>query len=218
MAMKKSSQPKRWLIAIVLIVFFFSLVSIFTRILNKNSENSETDDIIIEADKDGETADTISNTSDFGNQMQSSELLPVYITGEVYMPGVYRVKAGQILDDLVKIAGGLTDEAASEAINLACELKSHQLYRIPSLTELSDNPYLYLSGSATEEELEGKININTADQEQLETLPGVGPATATAIIKYREKNGNFQAIEDIMLISGIKEARFRSLEDLITVD
>ena len=70
MAMKKSSQPKRWLIAIVLIVFFFSLVSIFTRILNKNSENSETDDIIIEADKDGETADTISNASDFGNQMQ----------------------------------------------------------------------------------------------------------------------------------------------------
>ncbi|HHU08026.1 MAG TPA: competence protein ComEA [Clostridiaceae bacterium] len=216
MTNKESAKPKRWLIALVLIVFLISLVSIIMRIRNTDFMSPETDEIIILADEGDEIDD--SNNNDSGDQMQSSELFPVYITGEVNLPGVYRVETDQILDDLVKMAGGLTKEAAPEAVNLACELKSHQLYRIPSLTDLSDNPDLYLAGSATEDELTEKVNINTANQEQLESLPGVGPATAMAIIKHREKNGDFQAIEDIMLISGIKESRFRSLEDLITIN
>lgn len=213
---RNKTQPKRWLIAIVLIIFSFSCVSIFTRIIKNKSGAADSDEIIIKVNESGEK--DIAENNNSLNDMQSSELFPVYITGQVRMPGVYRVEAGQILDDLVKIAGGLTEEAAPDAVNLACELKSNQLYRIPSWTDLEENPDLYLGESVTEEEHTGKVNINTADQGQLETLPGIGPATATAIIKYREKNGNFETIEDIMLISGIKEARFRSLEDLITAD
>lgn len=219
---REQRQPKRWLIILILAVLIFSFISLIYPLIHyivTPIEADETTALTFASDTEKRAAtDKIGYFYD-QDEFVSSELLPVYIIGEVKAPGVYRVQAGQILNDLVALAGGLTAEAAPEAVNLACELKSNQLYRIPSLTELAENPDLYLEGSDTAEQFKvKKVNINSADQAELETLPGVGPATALAIIKYREQHGPFEIIEDIMLIPGIKEARFRSLEDLITVN
>lgn len=218
---REQKQPKRWLIILILAVLIFSFVSLIyplIRSIMTSIEAGETTALTFASDIEKGATGKIGCFYD-QDEFVSSELLPVYIIGEVKVPGVYRVPAGQILNDLVALAGGLTAEAAPEAVNLACELKSNQLYRIPSLTELAENPDLYLEGSDTAEQFkEKKVDINSANQSELETLPGIGPATALAIIKYREQHGPFEIIEDIMLIPGIKEARFRSLEDLITVN
>lgn len=219
---REQKQPKRWLIILILVVLIFSFASLISPLIHNLSEAAKSDETTVLTIAAGTRIDVITDqTGTYYDQDEfvSSELLPVYITGEVKIPGVYRVAAGQILNDLVTMAGGFTADAAPDAVNLACELKSNQLYRIPSLNELAENPDLYFEGSATAEQFkEQKVNINLADQLELETLPGVGPATALAIIKYREQHGPFEIIEDIMLIPGIKEARFRSLEDLITVN
>lgn len=214
-------QPKRWLIILILIVLIVSLFHYVPRLIRQFLvTGGEEEFIFLNTESSATTKASSKHKNDnFSEELLSSELIPVYITGEVKIPGVYRVKEGQILDDLVTLAGGLTAKAAPTAVNLACELKANQLYRIPSQDELAANPDLYFKDSATAEEFaNNKININTANQIELETLPGVGPATAQAIIKYRDQHGPFQTTEDIMLIPGIKEARFRSLEDLITVD
>ncbi|MDI9461057.1 MAG: helix-hairpin-helix domain-containing protein [Saccharofermentanales bacterium] len=219
---REQKQPKRWLIILILAVLIFSFASIIYPLIRNIVTSMEADETTVLTF--ASNIERSATTDKFGyfydqDEYVSSELLPVYIIGEVRVPGVYRVTPGQILNDLIALAGGLTAEAAPEAVNLACELKSNQLYRIPSLTELAENPDLYLEGSDTAERFKAKkVDINSADQSELETLPGVGPATALAIIKYREQHGPFEIIEDIMLIPGIKEARFRSLEDLITVN
>ncbi|NLK01499.1 MAG: competence protein ComEA [Clostridiaceae bacterium] len=219
---REQKQPKRWLIILILVVLIFSFASLISPLIHNLVKAAKSDETTVLTIAAGTRKDVITDqTGTYYDQDEfvSSELLPVYITGEVKIPGVYRVAAGQILNDLVTMAGGFTADAAPDAVNLACELKSNQLYRIPSLNELAENPDLYFEGSATAEQFkEQKVNINLADQLELETLPGVGPATALAIIKYREQHGPFEIIEDIMLIPGIKEARFRSLEDLITVN
>ncbi len=220
---REQKQPKRWLIILILAVLIFSFASLISPLIHNLVKAAKTDEKTVLTIASGTRKDVVitDQTGIYYDQDEfvSSELLPVYITGEVKIPGVYRVSAGQILNDLVAMAGGFTADAAPDAVNLACELKSNQLYRIPSLTELAENPDLYFEGSATAEQFkEQKVDINSADQSELETLPGVGPVTALAIIKYREQHGPFEIIEDIMLIPGIKEARFRSLEDLITVN
>lgn len=219
---REQKQPKRWLIILILVVLIFSFASLISPLIHNLVKAAKSDETTVLTIASGTRKDVITDqTGTYYDQDEfvSSELLPVYITGEVKIPGVYRVAVGQILNDLVAMAGGFTADAAPDAVNLACELKSNQLYRIPSLNELAENPDLYFEGSATAEQFkERKVNINLADQLELETLPGVGPATALAIIKYREQHGPFEIIEDIMLIPGIKEARFRSLEDLITVN
>lgn len=213
------AEPKRWFIILLIVIVLSTAVSLLERLgEDKNSAPLPEETIYLSQAGESSSAELEKDLLLLEGERQSSELIPVYITGQVKMPGVYRVKEGQILDDLVKMAGGLAKEAAPEAVNLAAQLKAHQLYRIPAEDELEENPALYLDGSASQEEFNQKININQADQQELESLPGVGPATAQAILKYREQHGPFQMIEDIMLIPGIKKAKFQSLEDLITAD
>lgn len=144
------------------------------------------------------------------------EHFPVYLTGAVYLPGLYYVPDGTILAEVVEEAGGLRDEAASDQINLAMKVLAHQMFYIPTIQELSLDPGLVtlikpLPGTPSD-----KVNINTADESLLTNLPGVGPATAKAIIRYRETNGPFQKTSDLMNVVGIKKTKFEGLEMYIT--
>ena len=152
------------------------------------------------------------------------------------MPGTY-------LYQLLDMAGGLLPEAADQYINMVLIINEPLSIYIPSEEEVEQitsdeesdvSEYLRngldegvwgihdtvdesgVSDSNTPEE-ERRININTATQAELETLPGVGESTALAIIKYREENGNFATAEDIMKVSGIKEGRYEAIKDLIEV-
>ncbi len=142
------------------------------------------------------------------------ELYPVYLVGAVARPGIYQVEPGTCLYQLVDMAGGLSDSAASDAVNLAAPLDKHQFVRVPTRQEVEQGTW---SDPEPSGKNNGLIDLNRAGQADLETLPGIGPATARAIIAYREKSGPFVCIEDLMKVPGIKEARFESLKDLVCV-
>lgn len=166
-------------------------------------------------------ADVVSGTTDTGDYhvfvVDERDHFPVYLTGAVYLPGLYYVPDGSILADVVAEAGGLRDNAAAEQINLAMRVLAHQMFYIPTVAEVLEDPSKVDLLQRYPGVADGKININTADEATLITLPGVGPATAQAIIRYRESNGPFQTTADIMNIPGIKKAKYEGLEMYITV-
>lgn len=140
----------------------------------------------------------------------------VYLTGEVKNPGVYKLKTESRLYEAIELAGGLTEKADSKAINLAKVLQDEDHFHLPAKGETTSydyNPSLNPSGTTNQ----GKINLNTATQKELESLPGIGPTLASRIIEYRKANGFYQTIEDVKKVSGIGEKRFEAIKDLITV-
>ena len=133
----------------------------------------------------------------------------VHVCGAVRTPGVYELAEGSRGCDAIAAAGGFTEQAAEDFLNLAQPVWDGQKLYVPGQEEAK-----VLSESGQEN---GRININTASREQLMTLPGIGEARAEAILKYRREAGPFLVIEDIMKVSGIKEAAFLKIKDDITV-
>lgn len=149
------------------------------------------------------------------------EELLVDVGGAVAAPGVVRVAAGARVTDAVAAAGGLTAEADTATLNLAARLEDGQKVYVPTAGEAmpaagggsADAGGAAGAGGATS----GLVNINTASADELDALPGVGPATAQAIIDERESNGAFTSAEDIMRVSGIGEKKFAKLKSSICV-
>jgi competence protein ComEA len=138
----------------------------------------------------------------------------VYVCGAVKNPGVYTFEEGQRVCDAIEAAGGMKKKAATEALNLARELVDGEQIIVPTKKEQTDLAEAAAEGAATS----GKVNINTASKEELMTLSGIGEAKAQSILSYREKNGSFSSIEDIMKIDGIKEGVFSKIEDSICIN
>ena len=145
---------------------------------------------------------------------------PVHLAGAVARPGVYYVTEGTILDTVLREAGGFSIVADTTKVNLAMSLAAHQYVYVPELGEETvPTPVSPIGGESRAASTEpDKVNINTADEAELTKLSGVGPSTAQKIIAYREANGPFQALEDLMNVPGIKEGRFAGLKDFITLD
>ena len=155
------------------------------------------------------------------------EELLVDVGGAVAAPGVVRVAAGARVTDAVAAAGGLTAEADTATLNLAARLEDGQKVYVPTAGEAmpaagggsadagaaAGGAGSAGAGGATS----GLVNINTASADELDALPGVGPATAQAIIDERESNGAFTSAEDIMRVSGIGEKKFAKLKSSICV-
>lgn len=159
------------------------------------------------------STDKISEGKSAGIQ-ETQELIYVHLCGEVKKPNVYKVNKEARLIDVIKLAGGLTEEAAGECVNQAAILADGQQVYIPSKAEVTDkSSYVYqeLSG----EKDASKVNINTADINELLTLPGIGEAKALSIINYRQEHGDFKSIEEIKNISGIKNSVFDKIKDKI---
>jgi competence protein ComEA len=143
--------------------------------------------------------------------------LRVYVSGAVHRPDVYTLEPDSIVKDALAAAGGATDEADLNRVNLAQAVVDGQQIYVPSLGE--ENPPLQPpSAQRSQPILAVKININTAEQASLESLPGIGPALAQRILDHRQANGPFGRVEDIMDVSGIGPATFEGLQDLITTD
>lgn len=151
---------------------------------------------------------TIENPSDTDSLTEKGQII-IYLSGEVRNPGIYTLKTGSRLYQAVELAGGFTEEADKVAVNLACKLEDEDHIHISKKGEISSSPF----GPSSP----GKININTASQSELETLPGIGPTLASRIIEYRKTTGPFKAVEDIKKVSGIGDKRFEAIKDLITV-
>ncbi|MDQ0156030.1 helix-hairpin-helix domain-containing protein [Robertmurraya andreesenii] len=148
-------------------------------------------------------------------QLPVEEIL-VDVKGAVQKPGVYKAKMGERVIDLIDRAGGVTEAADSKAINFAMRVTDEMVLYVPHIGEEVEN--VDMTASASGESNSGKINLNKASQSELETLPGIGPVKAQAIIEYRDSSGPFKAIEDIMEISGFGQKTFEKLKEHISVN
>ncbi|MBE6032988.1 MAG: hypothetical protein E7224_07345 [Clostridiales bacterium] len=138
-------------------------------------------------------------------------LLVVDVGGAVIFPGVLELPEGSRVYEAVDAAGGLTEDADIRNINLAAPIHDGEKIYIPTKEEAEQ---MMLTGGGT---ITGKVNINTANSAALQTLNGVGPATAAAIIEYRTENGPFGKAEDLMNVNGIGKKTFENLKDHIRV-
>ena len=150
------------------------------------------------------------------NNSNNSNNIGVYVTGEIVNPGVYYLNEGARLYQLIDIAGGLSDTADINKLNLAQSLKDSDKIVIPKKENKSEEEI----SNNNERDLDldnNKVNINVATKEELMKLSGIGASTADKIIKYRENN-TFTYIEDIMDVPGIGESKFNNIKDSISVD
>jgi competence protein ComEA len=148
------------------------------------------------------------------------EPIMVYVTGAVQRPGVYKIPREGRLVDAVQQAGGFQEGADLTQINLAEKLEDGKQVVIPGATGVP-TPQLVIGGSGlliTPTPPAGQIvNINTADAALLEQLPGIGPSTAQKIVEYRDENGKFARVEDLLKIPGIGPSTLEEIRGLITV-
>lgn len=141
----------------------------------------------------------------------------VHITGAVPRPGVYALPEGARVQDVISAAGGFLAEADKQFINLARVLDDGEFLEIPyaeGFSPVIPTPIPNIIQPGSDSDL---ININTASTFELETLPGIGPTIAQKIVDYREQNGPFFSIEDIINVSGVGPGIYERIKDLITV-
>jgi competence protein ComEA len=170
-------------------------------ILYYTSDNSKRDTVAINGATHMET------TALQLTEPAKERLIYVYVCGCVNNPGVIGVKEGSRIVDVIAKAGGMTEEADTNALNQAEPVVDGQKVYVPIKGEKVSN-----SSSG-----QGKVNINTAGESELMTLPGIGESKAKAIISYRKESGGFKSIEDIMNIPGIKTSAFSKIKEYICV-
>ena len=218
---------KKHLIMIV-VVFFIGITGVvFYMNRSNDSELVDCDTQISyseEADSNSKEAtdkDNNSKEASTSSKDNKNKKIYVHICGEVNEPGVYELKEDARVIDAIEAAKGLTKVASQQSVNQAEKLEDSEQIYIPSIKEVKENVNQSVKSSDSNSSINnaenGKININTASQEELTTLPGIGVAKAQKIIAYRQQNGSFSKIEDIMKISGIKEGLFNKISENITV-
>lgn len=136
------------------------------------------------------------------------------VKGAVKIPGMYWAVEGERVFDIIQRAGGLMEGADEGRINYAQKLVDEMVVYIPKIGEIQEEqPFT----NTVKDKGNGKVNLNNADSAELETLPGIGPSKAKAILDFREENGPFKQIEDLQKVTGIGAKSFEKLQDLITV-
>lgn len=148
----------------------------------------------------------------------SAAMVYVHVCGEVGQPGVYGLPEGSRVYEAVEAAGGIMDGGAADYLNLAETLRDGMKLEVPSESQVKEWEAQGIKPAADPEaKTRSMVNLNTATREELMSLRGIGESRAEDIIRYRETYGGFQSIEDIMNVSGIKDAAFEKIKDSITV-
>lgn len=152
-------------------------------------------------------------------QKNQGKTIRICIQGAVKNPGTIVLPEKSRLEDGIKGAGGFLPSAATRYLNLAEFLEDGTMIYIQTKAESSSEPFDRANSvnGPTESKSFGKININKATVKELDSLPGVGEATAEKIIEYRKSKGAFKKIEDLKNVSGIGEGKFKKLKELIKV-
>lgn len=220
--MRKLNKTKTIIISIIIIfiigIYYFSI---------KEKDYIESD-----------TNFSISNkTENDANKEESEskdtkEKIIIYIAGAIKNEGVYELDENSRIADCIEKAGGLTEDANLQDINLAYMLEDGMKIYIPKNSESNNHDNTESNATIENDKREKtvknienknsktqnvKININTATQTELETLPGIGSSTALKIINYRKENGKFKSIEDIKNVNGIGDSKYNKIKDMIKI-
>lgn len=192
----KKTEVIKWAVIVVIVCI---AGYIYVKYDYQTTDKKDTKDVLIESTTDNETQTT-------------SGRICVQICGHVVNPGVYEVSSGTRVYEVVKLAGGFTEDADDKALNQASGVSDGQQIYVSSKAEQTS-----IAANGPTESQGSLININQADESMLMELPGIGKSKATAIISYRESKGTFTKVEDIMKVAGIKEAAFSKIKELICV-
>ena len=201
-------SKKQKVIVVVLIIFMCLIIGYY--FINKTQEN------------DYSELETIAEEKEQEEEIIDEDKIVVHITGEVENEGIIELEKGARISDAIEKAGGTTEEANIADVNLAYSLKDGQKIKIPNINEEDEQIIkeeagedIIIEGDNKKEE---KININTANQTELETLSGIGPSTALKIINYKKEHGKFNNIEEIKNVPGIGESKFENIKEYICVE
>lgn len=215
----KNLTKKQKIILMLIFVIIFAIYQIYKTKEEKNNNINELLEINnIEQNKTTETRKK-------NEENQENKKIIIHISGQVNNEGVYELEEGSRIIDAINKAGGVTETADTSQINLAEKIEDGAKIYVPAKGEESveANSQEEKTTKNTKDIVQNKetkskkININTATEEELDTLPGIGQATAQKIIEYRKENGKFSKIEDIKDVSGIGDSKFEKIKDLIEV-
>ena len=161
--------------------------------------------------------EAIDEEDDELDENETDTVIIVHVAGAVTSPGIYFLDEGSRKYQALDMAGGALSEAAVDYINLAQPLVDGEKIYVPTLEEMDSEQDLPLPVNNTGESGGRGININSAGEQELQSLPGIGEVKAKSIISYRKKNGPFQRVEDLLQVSGIGEKTFESIEESISI-
>ena len=194
--------------------------------ISKNSDSNK-------VDKTEEADNNLKKLNEETDKKEKVGKITVYVSGAVQKPGIVTINSNKRLFDAVQMLGGTTEKADLNRVNMASKLEDEKHYIVPRIGEVidvedegsasADNKGENNNGTGTnngesESNSSGKVNINTAELKDLDTLPGIGEATANKIIQYREQNGEFNSIEDIKNVNGIGDKKYDNIKDMISVN
>ena len=220
--MYEISKKQKIIIAIILLII---IIAFLCYIYTKDDEMFFSEDEVENNIYENEVVENEEN-------LEETKIV-VHVSGAVNNEGIVELEQGSRISDAIDKSGGFKEDADMSKINLAFKLEDGMKIYVPTIEESDnemaqnnfiDETYKYItSSSGATEENKGngefsKVNINTATQTELETLPGIGPSTSLKIINYREENGNFTNIDEIKEVSGIGDAKYENIKDLICVD
>ncbi|GAE27083.1 late competence protein ComEA [Halalkalibacter wakoensis JCM 9140] len=197
--MKKIAEMKQ-------IIFLITIVLLVSLVLFLHFRNDKNDVALNLSSYEGNF-----ETMDLTEDSVVSDKLVVDVKGAVKRPGVYELEQGKRMHDLITMAGGYLDEAEELKLNLAQLLHDEMMIYVPFKGE-EPLEHMPIEGS---ESTNGTININRAEATTLEQLPGIGPAKAQAIVAYREENGPFKTVEDLLQVSGIGPKSIEKLREQV---
>ena len=227
---------------IIAIIGSMIIIAFLYYIYTKEDESVISTEEIVEENMIENTAENLEENEE--TTKEDTDKIIVHVSGAVNKEGIVELEENSRISDAIDKAEGLKENADTKNINLAFKLEDGMKIYIPTIGEsreqneqngqsqnqtLMDETSKYVtssSGVVQEEQTNGqseqkkneKININTATQTQLETLPGIGPSTSLKIVNYREENGKFKNIEDIKEVSGIGDVKYENIKDLICVE
>lgn len=195
---------------IIYFVTLFLLVSV-----SGGCQKNESENFLLKESGEKESGREVSEPEEsMKENLQEKKKIYVQVNGAVKNPGVYELEEGSRIFQAVELAGGITEEADAGALNQAEMLKDGQMIRIPRYGE-TEEQLSQMEGAGQED---GRVNLNTATEAELMTLPGIGTAKAKSILAWREENGSFLQVEDLMKIEGIKKGVFSKIKDSVKVD
>lgn len=198
---------KKWIIgALVLLLIICGIVY----------KNTVYETEVAIADEETSVQQETASATNEVNQPEPATIT-VYVCGSVKRPANVTLPKDARVEDAIKLAGGATESADLNAINLAQKLSDAEKVYVPKkgeIIEANGNS----GGGSGRASANGKININKATEAELDALPGIGPSTAKKIIAYRNSKGGFRSIEELNNVSGIGDAKYGEVKDMITVD
>ncbi len=217
---------KKQKIVLIIIISIITLgISYYTYTVKSNEKlNIETQNLEVEENE-------VEKNSVGENKEKAEEIdkIVVHVSGAVNKEGVFELAQNSRIVDAIELAGGVTENAYMKDINLASFLEDGMKIYIPTKEEAEkqEESTSYVSSNTTANSGSNKktntsnknykININTANIEELDTLPGIGEATANKIVNYRNENGKFKSIEEIKEVSGIGDSKYEQIKDLIEI-